>query len=63
MSTIQIEKVCELCGSDKIRYRAFAGWDVISQAFDLVDFDPNEEEKRGWCGRCEAFTNIEDQRI
>lgn len=62
MSNGEIKKVCKVCGSDDMLYSAFARWDVVSQEYDLWNFDPTED--RGpWCGHCEAFATTEDQPI
>lgn len=63
MSTMQIKKVCATCSSDAISYGAFAVWDVVSQAFDLWDFDPTDDATQPWCADCDAFVKTEDQPL
>lgn len=56
MTKPNIEKVCEICSSDRVHVDAYAEWNIDTQAWELASlFD------HSWCYDCDTETDIIDK--
>ena len=56
---MQIDKVCSVCGSDRIRLTAWMEWSVDDQRWRLSSDSSGEDSI--WCRDCENETGVYEQ--
>jgi hypothetical protein len=55
----KVRMVCSQCGSEDVFADAYAGWNVGSQAWEIVE----TFAKGAYCNKCEGETRIKDRSI
>lgn len=55
----RLKMICHTCGGSNVRADAYAGWNVDSQEWELIQtFD-----KGSWCDDCDSERRIDEKEI